>query len=76
MFEVRNNIHILIVVYIISCLSLWYAKLPIMFNDGETKPFGIGKNKTVFSYQIVVILLAIIMFYIFEICMAKKNNFL
>tara|TARA_B110000444_G_C18673773_1_gene516489 strand:- start:61 stop:204 length:144 start_codon:yes stop_codon:yes gene_type:complete len=47
-----------------------------MFNEGEAKPFGIGKNKTVFSYQIAVILLAIIMFYIFEICMAKKNNFL
>ena len=76
MFEVRNNIHLLIIMYVVICLAIWYAKPDIMFNNGEVKPHGLGKNKTLFSYQIVIIMIALIMFYIFEIIMAKKNNFL
>ena len=38
MFEVRNNnIHLLIVMYVVICL-VWYAKPDIMFNNGEVKP--------------------------------------
>ena len=45
MFEVRNNIHLLIVMYVVICLAIWYAKPDIMFNNGEVKPHGLGKNK-------------------------------
>ena len=76
MFEVRNNIHILIVTYIVICLAIWYAKPKLMFNENQVKPHGVGKNKTLFSYQIVTIMIALILFYVFEIITAKKNNFL
>lgn len=76
MFEVRNNIHLLIVIYTVICLGIWYAKPKLMFNDNQVKPYGIGKNKTLFSYQLVTIILALLLFYIFEIITAKKNNFL
>ena len=47
-----------------------------MFNENQVKPHGLGKNKTLFSYQIVTIMIALILFYVFEIITAKKNNFL
>lgn len=76
MFEVRNNIHLLIVIYVVICLGIWYTKPKLMFNDNQVKPYGIGKNKTLFSYQLVTVMLALLLFYIFEIVTAKKNNFL
>ena len=76
MFEVRNSIHILIVFYIVICLGIWYLKPPSMFNDKEVKSFGIGKDKTLFSYQLLTIMLAIILYYLFEKIRIKKNNFL
>ncbi len=76
MFEVRNGIHLLIVVYIIISLVIWHIKPNIMFRNDEMLPFGIGKDKSIFNYQIVIILLSILMFYIFEIIWLKRNNFL
>ncbi len=76
MFEVRNSIHILIILYIVICLGIWYLKPTSMFNNKEVKPFGIGKDKTLFSYQLLTIILAVILYYLFEIMWLKKNNFL
>ena len=76
MFEVRNGIHIVIVLYIMLCLVLWHVKPKMMFNGSTMKQFGIGENKSVFNYQITIIILAILMFYIFEIIWLKRNNFL
>tara|TARA_B100000902_G_C26486800_1_gene517399 strand:+ start:217 stop:447 length:231 start_codon:yes stop_codon:yes gene_type:complete len=76
MFEVRNSIHILIILYIIICLGIWYLKPVLMFEDDKIKDFGLGNNRTLFSYQIVTIILALILYYIFEIIWLKKNNFL
>tara|TARA_B100000242_G_C43054660_1_gene493280 strand:- start:3918 stop:4070 length:153 start_codon:yes stop_codon:yes gene_type:complete len=47
-----------------------------MFKDGQVKEFGVGKNKSIFCYNIVILFLAIIMFYVFEIYWLKKNNFI
>jgi len=76
MFEVRNGIHIVIVLYIILCLILWHFKPSMMFKDKEMLQFGLGENKSIFNYQISIIILAILMFYIFEIIWLKRNNFL
>jgi hypothetical protein len=76
MFEVRNSIHILIILYIIICLGIWYLKPTLMFEEDKIKDFGLGNNRTLFSYQIVTIILALILYYIFEIIWLKKNNFL
>ena len=76
MFEVRNGIKYLIFVYLGISLLLWYYKPAIIFDNNKTKIFGTGYKKTVFSYHIVIIFLAIILFYIFEVIKKKKNNFL
>ena len=76
MFEVRNGIPILIFFYIIFCVGLWYVKPKLMFKNKKMKKFGVGSNKTVFNYQIVIIVSALILFYLFEIVWLKKNNFI
>lgn len=76
MFEVRNGIPILIFFYILFCVGLWYVKPKLMFKNKKMKRFGVGSNKTVFNYQIVIIVSALILFYLFEIVWLKKNNFI
>ena len=76
MFEVRNGIPILIFFYILFCVGLWYVKPKLMFKNKKMKRFGVGSNKTVFNYQIVIIISALILFYLFEIVWLKKNNFI
>ena len=76
MFEVRNGIKYIIIFYIIASVSLYYMKPNLMFDKNTVKKFGLGYGKTVFSYQLVLIFLAFIMFYIFELVWLRKNNFL
>lgn len=76
MFKTRKGISFLIIMYIIFCILIWYYKPNIMFKDGKVKEFGVGKNKSIFCYNIVILFLAIIMFYVFEIYWLKKNNFI
>ena len=76
MFEVRNEIKYIIGIYLGISLLILYYKPTIIFNNNKTKKFGTGYKKTVFSYHIVLIFLAIILFYIFEVIWSKKNNFL
>ena len=51
-------------------------KPDIMFDKDNVKKFGLGYGKTVFSYQLVLIFIAFLLFYIFELMWLKKNNFL
>jgi hypothetical protein len=76
MFQVRKGIHIVIFSYIVVCLIIWHYKPKIMFENNKIKKFGIGYDKTICNYQITIILLAIILFYIYEIYWMKKNNIL
>ena len=76
MFKTRKGISFLIIMYIIFCILIWYYKPNIMFKDGQVQEFGVGKNKSIFCYNIVILFLAIIMFYVFEIYWLKKNNFI
>ena len=76
MFEVRNGIKYLIIAYISISIAIYYLKPELMFDKNNVKKFGLGYGKTVFSYQLVLIFLAFILFYIFEIVWLRKNNFL
>ena len=76
MFEVRNGIKYLIFIYISISVGLYYLKPELMFDNDKVKKFGLGYGKTIFSYQLVLIFLAFILFYIFEIMWLRKNNFL
>jgi len=74
MFEFRNQLHLLIFIYIIISVLIWKLKPSLMFKDGVMKEFGIGQNKTVFAYPIVIIFFAILLFFLFEIMMLYKTN--
>jgi hypothetical protein len=76
MFNVRSGLSLLIMTYICLCILLWCYKPKIMFNGNKVKPFGVGKHKSIFNYNVTIIFMAIIMFYIFEIYWLKKNNFI
>ncbi len=43
-------------------------------NEGKMKQFGIGNKKSVFAYPIMLIIIAILIFYVFEIRMLYKSN--
>jgi len=54
-----------ILIYSIIAVSLWYKKPKVMFNkDGTMKPFGTGRQKTLFSYPVVLCLVAILLYFI------------
>ena len=75
MIDVRNGIPFLIIIYIFISYLIWNLKPKIMFQNGKMKQFGIGKQKSIFNYQIVVIFLAIFLFYFYEIYWVKINNY-
>ena len=58
MFQVRKGIHFVIFSYIILCLLIWHYKPSIMFEDNKIKKFGLGYGKTIWNYQITIIILA------------------
>ena len=74
MFEIRNGIHNIILIYIAGCLLLWHLKPRLMFNENKVKNFGLGKDKTLFSYHMTIIVWALLCFYGYEIYWNKKNN--
>lgn len=56
---------------------LFISKPSVMFDeDGSLKDFGIGTDKTMFSFGVFTVVLAIISFYIFTLLdiIFKKNN--
>ena len=75
MLEIRNELHFVIFIYLAIAILIWKLKPRIMFDDdGKMKQFGIGNKKSVFAYPMIVIILAIILFYLFEIRMMYKSN--
>lgn len=75
MLEIRNELHLVIFIYLSIGIIIWKLKPRIMFdNEGKMKQFGIGNKKSVFAYPIMLIIIAILIFYVFEIRMLYKSN--
>lgn len=54
--------------YILSIMLLFIAKPKFIFDEHQLfKPFGIGYNKTLFSFGVFTVVLAMVSFYIFAI---------
>ena len=69
-----------ILFYILLLVLIVISKPSLMFErDGELKPFGIGDgngNKTIFSFGVFTIVVAILCFYTFCIIdLVFRNNF-
>ena len=76
MLQVRSGIKYLIIIYVVIALVIYRIKPQIMFTKDKYKKFGVGPSKTIYNYHIILMLLAFIIFYIFEVIWLKKNNFL
>ena len=65
-----------LILYVIIAVAMWYFKSELFFdkNTHKLKEFGLENNKTIFYYPLVVVFLAIVLFYIFEILNLKKNK--
>lgn len=55
------------VVFFVLLIALVFTSKPsIIFNkDGSLKPYGIGEDKTMFSFGVFTVVLAILSFYFF-----------
>ena len=75
MFEFRNGINIVVLIYVALFFTLYYYRPKIMFNGDKIKEFGVGQNKTVFNFHVVTLISGLLIFYIYEIVWQRKNNF-
>lgn len=77
MFINNNNyVKFTIISYIIISIIIWVKKPKLLFNKNSIKTFGIGPNKTIFYYPFILIILAIIIYFIFfNISMIKSLRF-
>jgi hypothetical protein len=54
--------------YSLTQLLLVTAKPSVIFErNGDIKPFGVGSHKTMFSYGVFSVVLAILCFYVFAL---------
>lgn len=69
---------IVIAIYTSIACILWKNKPSIMFNkDGTIKQFGTGEGKTLFSYPVILVITAIVLYFIVKylhIFFQNKNN--
>ena len=64
----RRSTIMVLLFYIILAVAVWYIKPTLFFTDeGDLKEFGLEDGKTIFYYPIVMVFMAIIIFYISEI---------
>jgi hypothetical protein len=66
----------LLLIYIFVCLFLFFKKPRWMVDeDGNLKAFGTGSNKkTIFSYSIITLFLAIIMYFLYNVLRLRRLN--
>lgn len=68
MVLVRRSTFLVLLVYVGLAIGIWYMKPSLFFKEnGNLKQFGLENDNTIFYYPIVMIFMAIIIFYISEI---------
>lgn len=66
MFKFNTRLIYAVVFFVLLCLLLYTSKPPVIFDhNGELRPFGVGTQKTMFSFGVFTVVLAIISFYFF-----------
>ena len=61
----KFKLHICILLYLILLSFILLANPKFAFdNDGTLKPFGTGNNKTVLPLWLIIVLLALVSYYI------------
>lgn len=66
MVKLNTRLLYSIVFFILLITLVHMSKLSVIFDkDGKLRPFGIGENKTMFSFGVFTVVLAILSFYFF-----------
>jgi hypothetical protein len=74
MLDIDNYLKYTIVIYLVISIFIWIKKPKIMFNnDGQIKNFGVGNSKTIFYYPMFLIILAVLLFSIFNSLYLRKG---
>lgn len=72
MISNNNYMKITISIFVLITILIWSYKPSIMFRkDGSIKEFGVGKDKTVYYYPFILIIIGIISYIIVSLL---KNN--
>ena len=61
----KNHLYLSVLTFIIISLIIYTLKPKFMFRDNRIIPTGLGANKTIFSYPVIMILIAIILYILF-----------
>lgn len=66
MVKLNTRLLYSIVFFILLITLVHMSKFSVIFDrDGKLRPFGIGDNKTMFSFGVFTVVLAILSFYFF-----------
>jgi len=66
MIKLNTRLLYSIVFFILLIVLIHISKPSMIFNEkGEMKPFGIGEQKTMFSFGVFTVVLAVLSFYFF-----------
>ena len=65
MINFDNYFKYSVISYLLISIFIWFKKPKIIFDsNGNLKPFGVGKTKTIFYFPFITIVLAIILYFI------------
>ena len=64
MLYFNNHVKYTLIIYIVISIYLWHLKPKIMFNqiNKKMKPFGLGYNKTILYYPLIIIVIGILIY--------------
>lgn len=66
MFKINSRVVYSVLFYLLLMTLIFVSKPSIMFDErGDIKHFGIGDAKTMFSFGVLTVVIAIMSFYIF-----------
>ena len=69
-----NNIKLSLILYVIICFALYYIKPQFIFdNQGDFKQFGLTRDKTIYPFWLICLVLGIIVYLLIII---KNNEFI
>ena len=66
-----DNIKMTLIAFVVICFTIYYMKPPFMFhNDNSFKQFGLTRDKTIYPFWLVTLIIGIIIY----LCIIIRNN--
>lgn len=66
-----DNIKMTLIAFVVICFTIYYTKPPFMFhNDNSFKQFGLTRDKTIYPFWLVTLIIGIIIY----LCIIIRNN--